>query len=775
MAAFRHGRLRAEAGATALLLALVLVGATAPDDVRAEHAGGGVQGPLPGATAVEAALAWSSSIPTNGSVTEVLIGRDDVFADNLAAGGLQRSAPLLLTPPGALDSRVAAEIERLGATRITILGSEGAISQAVEQDLRELSTDVVRLAGGARWDTAIEIARASGASTAILARAFDADGGSGSAAWADSLAAGAWAAAAGYAVLLTPTDQLVPSVAEFLAEGQIDEVLLVGGDAALAPHVEDEVAALVPATRRIAGPVRTATAVAIAGARTGAQGAPRQGAILVDGFGPLGWAGGFPAAFLAAHQDLPVVLTDGAGGALAPETARWLAGRSVRTLVCGPFLQDALCGAAAELVSFAPPGALAPIAPLPSARGSLYEGTDYSEADRLFAYEDARGDLAVVGVDVGREQFTVETFDAATFAPIGDAVTVSYEGWPRWGSLLAAPDGSVYVLVGRDNDEEEDDRGVVAVRRYDADWELTDTAFARGGIGHGLKGIASPFEASAPDLLLVDDRLVVHMGRSMYTAEDGLRHQGNVTFEVDTDTMTASSFEELGDITFSSHSFRQLLASVGDDLVLVDHGDTFPRAVQLGVMADYPDERAVATYEVFPFNGPGGNTFTGAAITGIASGPSDVLVVGSSIAHPDAPNGPLGAPTDARNIFVTTTEPRTGVSDVRWLTDFPATGGPTASEPRIVQVAPDAFAVLYSVVDDGSVSTAYRLVDGAGEVQGSADWPGVWFSPVSDPVLAGDVVHWAGFGVDGHLTTPAQPYLFGLDVSDPTAPELLGG
>jgi len=268
----------------------------------------------------------------------------------------------------------------------------------------------------------------------------------------------------------------------------------------------------------------------------------------------------------------------------------------------------------------------------------------FADPDPLGYYTDSAGSLAIVSHDPSAGTLAIDTLDPSTLQRVGDTRSISLAGWPDWGGFYAGPDGCFYVLVGQENPNEDDTLNVVAVRRYDRNWNLVGTAYVQGGATHGFKGIFSPFAASAPHMVLVGNRLVVHMGRLIYAIE-GVHHQVNLTFEVDVDTMTATTFQQLGGWADSSHSFQQLVAMNGSNLVMIDHGDGYPRAIQMGVMADYPTQLLVTTYNLFEFNGAVGDNFTGATVTGLVSGPSGIVVVGNSIRQPNAPNGRLGSNT----------------------------------------------------------------------------------------------------------------------------------
>lgn len=423
----------------------------------------------------------------------------------------------------------------------------------------------------------------------------------------------------------------------------------------------------------------------------------------------------------------------------------------------------------AVLAATSPPaGALAQVGERGGWISESSYGGNWAQPDDHYYYTDALGNLAIVRHRAS-DSLAIDTFDPSTLQRIGQTRSISLSGWPDWGGFYAAPDGDFYVLVGRDNLAENDDRDVVAVRRYDSDWNLIGTAYVKGGATQGgVKGIYVPFDASAPDMVLAGNRLVIHMARLIYE-RDGVHHQVNLTFEVDVDSMTAITFDDLGDVSYSSHSFRQLVAMHGSDLVMVDHGDAYPRSVRMGVMHDYPAQRDVDTDDLFPFNGEIGNNFTGATLNGLVSGPSGVVVLGSSIRHPDAPDGPLGSSGERRNIYAIAANPATGAHTVHWLTNFAPHGADRAFEPRVVQVGVDRFVVLFGARNAAGDRLEYRLIDSAGTELTSASFPGVRFYASSDPILVGSRILWVG-SAPGSWPPPA--YLYGINVDDPATPSL---
>ena len=124
----------------------------------------------------------------------VVLARGDDFADALAGIPLAYAldAPILLTHSQRLVAATRAEIQRLGAERIIILGGPGAISGEVEEQLVGMGLAVERINGDNRFQTAAKIAEhetLSQAATAVLAYGMD---------YPDALAAASYAARNGF-------------------------------------------------------------------------------------------------------------------------------------------------------------------------------------------------------------------------------------------------------------------------------------------------------------------------------------------------------------------------------------------------------------------------------------------------------------------------------------------------------------------------------------------------------------------------------------------------
>ena len=159
---------------------------------------------------------------------------------------------------------------------------------------------ITRWAGEGRYATAVEVGRAGAVAdpvdTVVLASGED---------FPDALTAAALVARAeGWRLLLTARDTLPEATAEALTDLAPATVIVVGGPAAVADRVLDEVSSLVDSgtVLRLAGDSRYATAVDVAMAHRDVQ-----EVLLATSGGPFD---ALAAAALAVQRDAVVLLTD---------------------------------------------------------------------------------------------------------------------------------------------------------------------------------------------------------------------------------------------------------------------------------------------------------------------------------------------------------------------------------------------------------------------------------------------------------------------------------
>lgn len=174
--------------------------------------------------AVSAAVS-ASAFPAGGSTAFVASG--EVFPDALAGSALAgfEGAPVLLTQKGAVPATVAAELDRLGATRVVVLGGPASVSEAVVAALADGGArhrDVERIGGADRF------AVAAGVAALFPAHAESVYLASG-AVFPDALSGSAAAIASGSPVLLVGADTVPGAVSAQLERLRPYRIAVLGG------------------------------------------------------------------------------------------------------------------------------------------------------------------------------------------------------------------------------------------------------------------------------------------------------------------------------------------------------------------------------------------------------------------------------------------------------------------------------------------------------------------------------------------------------------------
>lgn len=192
---------------------------------------------IAGADRIETAIKISQQGWQYGSES-VIIVRSDKFPDALAGVALAKKngAPILLTESDKLDSRVITELKRLKPLSVTILGGEGAISNGVEDEIKEVvswTQNVQRIAGQDRYETAAMIAESFPEAKSIaIATGND---------FPDALSLAAAAAGQGYPLILTAKDSLPEVTLNVLRTKRPELVYIAGGESAVSSAVQEEI------------------------------------------------------------------------------------------------------------------------------------------------------------------------------------------------------------------------------------------------------------------------------------------------------------------------------------------------------------------------------------------------------------------------------------------------------------------------------------------------------------------------------------------------------
>ena len=191
----------------------------------------------------------------------VILVRHDLFPDSMTASVLAKlkDAPILLNPTNKLDPRVAAEIKRLGAEEVIIVGGPDSISEKVRGDLKayDKDKDVERIAGIDRYGTSEMVARRV---VGITGKKYTGVVASGQV-FPDALSVGTFASRDGYPILLVKKDMVPDQVERAIKDLEIKKTYIAGGTNTISKMTEAKLPSVV---ERMAGRDRYETSVAIA-------------------------------------------------------------------------------------------------------------------------------------------------------------------------------------------------------------------------------------------------------------------------------------------------------------------------------------------------------------------------------------------------------------------------------------------------------------------------------------------------------------------------------
>ena len=267
------------------------------------------------------------------------------------------------------------------------------------------------------------------------------------------------------------------------------------------------------------------------------------------------------------------------------------------------------------------------------------------------------------------------------------------DGLPLFGGFYAGTDGFYYIVSGQNNMEESADMECFRVTKYDTDWNrigyasLSDCNTVR------------PFYCGSCRMAQEGKYLLVHTCHTMYKTADGLNHQSNITFQVDTAEMTVTdSRGGFGDSPgYVSHSMNQYVIADDDHMVTLDQGDGYPRSA---VLFRYRNTVSSGTFRIGGgtaegvhlrgFAGSTGTNNTNASLGGLAASSTHYLAAGNSTRQES-----LSQKT--RNIFVAAADQENIQNkEVYWLTGMEETGVNSLTAPKLVDLKNDTYMIMWS-------------------------------------------------------------------------------
>jgi len=232
-----------------------------------------------GADRYGTAIAASKAAFPDGTKTDnVVLVNGFATVDGLTASYLAgvANAPILYVSDKGADADTKAEIKRLGAKNVWLVGGTTVIPTSVEAAIKGDGYNVTRINGSDRYETAAMVAEAGAKiSGKKPAKVFIASGTS----FADALAVSPIAYAKGYAIALTEKDSTSEFTKKELGNIGSDTKILVGGEAV----VSEKVAKDLTVSQRVAGADRAVTANLVSDWAKASEGFSKANAALVGG------------------------------------------------------------------------------------------------------------------------------------------------------------------------------------------------------------------------------------------------------------------------------------------------------------------------------------------------------------------------------------------------------------------------------------------------------------------------------------------------------------
>lgn len=360
-------------------------------------------------------------------------------------------------------------------------------------------------------------------------------------------------------------------------------------------------------------------------------------------------------------------------------------------------------------------------------------GWNCSSSDSMYYFaQDGKFNIAELDYDTKSNVNVLKVYTLNNKFKVSKKKTVKLPKNSDFGGFYHAYDGNNYVVVGYFNPKESKTKTVISVIKYSKNWKKLGTANIKGGESNYFEGIYYPFEGGNVRMDLNGTKLYLYTAREMF-AIDGVHHQSNIAFEIDTKTMKAKA----NNINYTSHSFNQFVRFQNGNIYLCDHGDGYDRGVCVTLCKRY-GKASMTQDMVVPleFDGQIGDNYTGATVGGMEVGKTNVVTIGTTIAHKGFKlNGKTGGNT---NLYVILTNKNTGKSTVKWLTKYDSKKSKNyVEEARMVKITDDCFAVLYSVKNEKTGKSVFHCmyINNSGKVLKNKVYKSVTFNCGTQPVL----------------------------------------
>ena len=651
----------------------------------------------------------------NTSISTVVISSGESYPDalSIASFAANKGWPILLTPKASLPQEMRDFLLEKKPSKVYITGGTGVISNNVKSEISGILPQAIveRLAGQDRFDTNAMIAQTfkQNPSTIYLATGFG---------FADALAGSALAAKNGDPILfIDPSTPTLPkSVANYMGELFASKVspnlITFGGDSV----VSDEV--VKSSSDLISGTVKEDSIYSIEDITTTVT---------------LNQDYSLPTTVQAKLYNSDTIDVPVKWNPSTVDTSK--AGTSVFEGVIDGYSKTVRLNIQSKLGH--PEEFRAEM--VYEAKKNAVSSYFQNWSSTITSYLQKNNDKTISVIEASNV-VTVETYDEQ-YNLIAKK-SIEYE-LPKFGGFYSGENYN-YIAFGQGNFEENDNKEVIRIVRYDKSFKRVDSVSIKGGESFTV----NPFEAGSGRMAEYGNKLVFHTSRLRYKTEDGLHHQSQLTIIVNTATMTVTN--NLGPFQSNhvSHSFDQYVLFDDNVQVLIDHGDAYPRSIVL----HKENAGYYSTADLLNIAGKIGDNVTGVSVGGFESSSANYIVAMNSIDHSllgdyKGPGIFALTPEQRQRDIILCTLPKNIIQTTaaKQITLAKYVGSDkVASIPQLVKISDEKLMVMWQEFDNKNVrgDLKYVLVDKNGDTISEIQTINNFTLSQCKPIIVKDKIVW---------------------------------
>ena len=281
-----------------------------------------------------------------------------------------------------------------------------------------------------------------------------------------------------------------------------------------------------------------------------------------------------------------------------------------------------------------------------------------------------------------------------------------------------------YIGYGANNREEIPDQEILRIVKYDKDFNRISSVSLTTEQCYAIKiGYAGTMVMAERG-----NELAVHTTRLRRKTEDGLNHQSQLSLVIDTDTMTVKNDTSAFQPNHVSHSFYQGVRYDGNEIVYVDLGDGYPRALVLNTSYG-------KTVNLYNIPGKIGDNYTGVNMGGFEISPDNYFVTFNTVDFAQDSSG-CNACLAIYNKSAQTIK-IVNLSDCFGKEMY-------ASAPFIVKINDNRFVILWAENNNGFTqsNTKYVEIDGAGNFLGEIRTSNKPLPDFLQPMYMDNALYW---------------------------------